>query len=278
MRERWPAIHPPDDFIGLYDPLGGYSEPDEYIPALANRCRHLGVEVLEWTCIDTILTTSGRIRGVQTASGLIEADAVVCTSYSWTNKLMETIEMQLPVKAFVHQRYVTRPLREAVNIAAINANPLFGYVRPAAGKRLLLGIETADRQEWKVDSFDFHMKKLSADPQLRATLMDTFALVLPALADTQWESERLGLLTFSIDNEPILGPIRALPGLFVGVAFHSGGFAYNPVSGMLLAQFVTNGQTRIDVSAFSPDRFDRDETARYLETTVKQKDAGSRRH
>jgi sarcosine oxidase subunit beta len=278
MRSRWPTLNPPDSFIGLYDPLGGYSEPDEYIPALANKCRHLGVEVLEWTCILSVLTASGRIRGVQTASGPIEADAVVCTSYPWTNTLLKTIGMQLPVKAFVHQRYVTRPLHEAVHIPAINASPLFGYVRPAAGKRLLLGIETADREEWKIDSFEFHLKTLSADPQLRAGLMRSFTPVLPALKESDWESERVGLLTFSIDNEPILGPVSELPGLFVGVAFHSGGFAYNSVSGLLLAEFVVDGKTRIDVSAFSPGRFDRDQTAKYLQSTVQQKDACSRRH
>jgi len=82
MRKRWPALNPPDDFIGLYDPLGGYSEPDEYVPALANQCRRLGVEVVEWTGVESVLTTGGRVRGVKTSTGVIEADAVVCASYA----------------------------------------------------------------------------------------------------------------------------------------------------------------------------------------------------
>jgi glycine/D-amino acid oxidase-like deaminating enzyme len=129
-----------------------------------------------------------------------------------------------------------------------------------------------------VNSLDFHMQQLSADPGLRNTLMRTFLPLIPALKEAAWESERVGLVTASLDDEPILGPIRQLPGLFVGLAFHSGGLAYSPVSGLLLAEFVADGKTRIDVSAFSPDRFDRDATRDYLATTVQQKHGSRRRH
>ena len=71
---------------------------------------------------------------------------------------------------------------------------------------------------------------------------------------------------------------RLLEGLYVGVAFHSGGFAYNPVTGMLLAELVAEGKTKLDISSFSPSRFPQDETREYLATTVPQKNATRRRH
>jgi glycine/D-amino acid oxidase-like deaminating enzyme len=101
---------------------------------------------------------------------------------------------------------------------------------------------------------------------------------LPDRALPAWEDEKVGLLTFSMDGEPILGPIKQAPGLYLAVAFHSGGFAYNPAAGELLAQFVAEGRTSIDVSAFSPDRFVRDETEHYLAKTIAQKDVSLRRH
>jgi sarcosine oxidase subunit beta len=81
-----------------------------------------------------------------------------------------------------------------------------------------------------------------------------------------------------MDGEPILGPVRELPGLFVGAAFHSGGFAYNPAAGQLLAEFVADGRTSIDVSAFAPERFDRREAEAHLASTVTQEHAVRRRH
>jgi glycine/D-amino acid oxidase-like deaminating enzyme len=69
-----------------------------------------------------------------------------------------------------------------------------------------------------------------------------------------------------------------LPGLYLGCAFHSGGFAYNPAAGSLLAEYVADGQTSLDVTAFSPNRFAAADTAAYLAATVTQADAVRRRH
>jgi glycine/D-amino acid oxidase-like deaminating enzyme len=132
--------------------------------------------------------------------------------------------------------------------------------------------------EQRVNSLDFHLSALTAEPELKDTLKQNFIPLLPALQGTTWEFEKIGLLTFTMDGEPMLGPVSAVPGLFIGLGFHSGGFAYNPASGQLLAEFVTDGRTSIDLSAFSPDRFDPKETKDYLDMTLSQKDVVRRRH
>ncbi|HZG66966.1 MAG TPA: FAD-binding oxidoreductase, partial [Herpetosiphonaceae bacterium] len=278
IRRRWPALKPREEYIGLFDPLGGYSEPDDYIPALAARCRELGVEIRERQQVTGFIQRDGRVAGVTTAAGDLEADAVVCTVYSWTLWLIEPLSLQMPVKAFVHQRYVTAPLPVPADIPAINANMLDGYIRPATGGRLLAGIESSAREEYRLPSADFHMSALTAPAELKDRLRQSLIPLVPALGDVPWDYERVGLLTFASDGEPILGPVAALPGFYVGVAFHSGGFAYNPVAGFLMAEYVADGRTSIDVSAFSPDRFNADDTAAYLATTVAQRDAVRRRH
>ncbi len=278
MQRRWPALRLPEDMIGLYDPLGGYSEPHEYIPALTRRLRELDVDIREGVAVQRIVESGGRVIGVETADGVIEGDAVVCTVYAWTHALLRRNGIRLPVKSFVHQRYVTHPLEAPVAIPAINANPYGGYIRPAHGNRLLGGIETPNREEYRVTSQSFHMSELHAPDGIADELHQRFASLVPALASVPWESESVGLLTFASDGEPILGPVRRLPGLFVGVAFHSGGFAYNPVTGMLLAEYVATGRTSIDISSFAPDRFDPDDIENWLAMTITQREVVRRRH
>jgi len=278
MRRRWPQLHPREEFTGLFDPLGGYSEPDEYLPALAARCRELGVEIRERTPVTGFRIEGGALRGVRTAEGELGADAVVCTLYAWTNLALGQMGLALPVKAVVHQRYVTTPLPEPLPVPAVNANPLGGYLRPAAGGRMLLGIETAGREEHRVTSPAFHLNELEAWPGLREQIRTCFEPYAPVLRQVEFAEERVGLLTFAKDGEPVLGPVRAIPGLYVGVAFHSGGFAYNPAAGLLLAELVADGRTHIDVSAFAPERFSEAETREYLALTLQQKDLVRRRH
>jgi glycine/D-amino acid oxidase-like deaminating enzyme len=283
IRYRWPDLTPTEEIIGLHDPLGGYSEPHRYIPALAQRLRDLGVELREGQQVTDFVMRNGCVVGVTTREGTLEADVVICTVHTWTLKVIERLGWQLPIKAFVHQRYVSAVLPKPINIPAVNANLYQGYIRPADGgnadiARILAGGETAERMEYQVPSLDFQMSVLSAPPEVKDRLKTSLAPLLPRLRETTWEHEAVGLISFSMDGEPILGPVRQFPGLYLGSSFHSGGFAYSPVAGLMLAEFVADGQTRINLAAFSPERFDPEATAAYLARPLAQKDAVQRRH
>ena len=147
MKRRWPMLQPQDNSVGLLDPLGGYSEPHEYVPALAARIRRMGVEVREGEMVKEIITSGGRVTGVAITNGFLEADAVIGAVDSWTRRLISDLGLTLPVKSFVHQRYLTEPLPSPLVFPVVNAHPLDGYVRPASGGRLLLGISSLERPE-----------------------------------------------------------------------------------------------------------------------------------
>ena len=282
MRRRWPDLTPEADVIGLHDALGGYSEPHEFVPALARRCRDLGVEIRENARVDGLQIDNGRVVGVQTGLGVLEADVVVCTVHAWTAAFMEGCGVRLPIKSFVHQRYVSSKLPERASIPAINANPYGGYIRPArlgtTDFRILAGGETEDREEERVDGPSFHMAGLSAPRNLRSQLSENLTPLVPKLAATRWETEQVGLISFSLDSEPVLGHLPEFPGLVVGAAFHSGGFAYSPVAGLLLAELAAGDSPSVDISSFSPGRFTKEDTDDYLATTVVQAEAFRRRH
>jgi len=281
IQRRWPALHPPEHIIGLHDPLGGYSEPDEYISALRRRNGELGIEICQNEMVVEALQAKGRVTGLRTTTRIIEADAVVSTVHVWSLALWRQLGLSLPMKTFVHQRYVTAPYSTPLRAPAVNANgqPYCGYFRPANGNRVLLGVETPECSESPVTAIDFHMSALKIPSGFRQRGIDKLVPVLPILRTATWETEHVGLLSLSMDGEPILGPVNRLPGLFIAGAFHSGGFSYNTVAGLLLAEFVADGHTSIDISTFSPDRFtDENEVGKYLSTSLTQEQVDSRRH
>ena len=297
MAAAWPDLALTGEPVGLFDPLGGYSEPDHYLPALADGCRALGVEIREGCMVSDFIVDGGRMAGVVADGRRIEADAVVSTVHVWTLKVLETIGLQLPLKSFVHQRYVTAPLPAPVRIPAVNANPYGGYLRPHYGQRLLAGIENPEAPEFRVPGRDFQMSTIAPPLGLGEAARENLLPLVP-VADragragstgrtgraghTGWEIEKAGLLSFSADGEPVLGPVERFPGLYVGVAFHSGGFAYNPAAGVLLAGYVADGRPEIDIGDFSPNRFDPRETEAYNRTRITHEEYSlpgqSRRH
>lgn len=286
ISQRWPHLTIPEEQIGLHDPLGGYSEPHEYLPALSKRVHDLGVDIRDGHTVTGLFEENGRVAGVtievDNQEMILEADVVISTVHVWTVQLLATIGIQFPIKAFVHQRYVTEGRASPARLPAINANPQGGYIRPAQigqnDHRILAGFESADRMEYDVTSPDFQMSSLSAPVQYRNRMTTNLVPLVPSLQQMKWTSEKVGLISFAIDGEPILGPITKLPGLYVGISFHSGGFAYNPAAGQLLAEYVMDGKTCIDVSLFSPQRFNGKTTAAYLAAKIPQSEAIQRRH
>lgn len=278
IEHRWPMLKVDESYTGLFDPLGGYSEPHEYIPALVKKLHELGVEIRERTPVTDVIIRNGQVTGVETANGMIQGDAVVCTVYAWTNVMLTRLGRTLPIKTFVHQRYITQPLPEPPLIPAINANPLLGYIRPAYGGRLLAGIETAERDEHRVNTADFQLDTLHAASHLKDDIKRNFSKLFPPLKNAEWESEKVGLITFCIDGEPLIGSLHELSNFYIATSFQSGGFAYNPVVGLLMAELVSDGKTFMDISSFSPERFDQPTVDSYLSATIQQQHAVRRRH
>lgn len=278
IRRRWPMLNPPDDHLGVLDPLGGYSEPPEYLAALTAKLKQQGVRIGTGATVEGIETRNSRAVGVRTEGRVVQGDAVVVANYAWVLPLLKTVDIAIPAKTFLHRRYVSAPLAGPFVAPPVNADPYSGYVRPADGNRILVGAETPDLDDIKLTDFRSRYEQLEDDPALRDGMVARFADFVPALRGLEWETRKVGLLSFSMDGEPILGPFGGMDGLFVGVCFHSGGFSYNPASGYYLAEFVANGRTSIDLTAFSPDRFAADETAAYIASTVPQRNAARRRH
>ncbi len=278
MRRRWLLLCPRDDAIGLFDPQGGYSEPDEYVPALARKCRDLGVDIRECLSVSGFISQGERIVGVIADGEALQADQVICAAHSWTNRLLAAVGRPMPFKSFVHQRYLTAPLDHAPKLPAVNANPYEAYLRPAKGHRLLVGGETAERPEFAPPSLAFDMNALQAPPGFSDALRGQVQPLLPSLERYPFTEARVGLISFSLDGEPILGGLPELPGLLLGNAFHSGGFAYNPVAGKMLADLATRGASDLDISAFSPARFSPAATETYLSSRLRQRDVFVRRH
>ena len=270
MRRRWPALVIEDDIHGFLDERGGYSEPDEYVPALAAGCRRRGVDIREFTAISEPVIESGRCTGVRTASGVVEADRVLSATHAWSDTVLAQAGYQMPCKLFVHQRFVTSPMPRPVALPAVNHHPGGCYFRPADGNRMLLGIGSPDRMERPALAADERMAGLTIDEEHFARERERHLRHVDLGGPISFEITKIGITAHSVDGEPIMGPVPSVEGLFVAGCLHSGGFAYNPGAGYVLAEMLADETPSVDMSYYAADRFDPAEVQEFMATKIRE--------
>ena len=118
--------------MGLPNLLGDYSDPSKYIAALTRRIRELNVTVEEDRKVIDFQMDHGRVTFVRTETDVFPVYSVLCVVHTWGSTLLKQMGWQIPVKTFVHQRYVTSPVSHSLVCPPINANSHDGYIRPAA--------------------------------------------------------------------------------------------------------------------------------------------------
>ncbi len=148
IEARFPDLMIAEEEYGVLDLRGSYSEPDRYLPALTAKVRDLGVQIQEGQVVEEFLIEGGSVTGVRTSeSGELRADAVVCTVNAWANSLLSGVGQPLPVRNFVHERYVTKPLQRPPRLPATNDDAKKVYYRPTEDDRLLLGTGSHEPQQ-----------------------------------------------------------------------------------------------------------------------------------
>ena len=278
ISERFPDLAAQETDIGVLDLRSGYSEPHRYIPALKAKLEDMGVEIRENEPVVGFDLHNDRVRGVVTEGGTIETDAAVCAVNAWTNHVLSLVGFRTPYKNFVHERFVTKPFPEPPRLPAVNDHILNGYVRPTDDNRLLLGTSVDNLGAYEMRGPDFDVSELEPHPDALPFLKENLVRRLPMMEGAKWDYHTVGLISLAHDVKPVIGPVPGVDGLFVGAHFHSGGFAYNPVSGLLIAEHVVDGGTSIDSEMYSPARFGHVDTDTFLAAPIMHDEMGVVRH
>ncbi len=77
----------------------GHADPDLTIAAYAVALRHMGVTLEEGVPVHRLVSEKGRVRGVETASGIVHADAVVLAAGIHAPALIAPLGLDLPMAA-----------------------------------------------------------------------------------------------------------------------------------------------------------------------------------
>lgn len=258
--EHYPVLRI-DDLVGaIWLPGDGKANPTDLTQALAKGARNRGTRVFERVRVTDVLTDGGRVTGVRTDVGDIDAEIVVNCAGQWAKQVGAMAGVNVPLHSAEHFYVVSEEIDGVHPDLPILRDPDgYTYFKEEVGGLVIGGFEP-EAKPWVAPDkipYPFEFQLLDEDWEHFEILMNNALLRIPALETTGIKKFYNGPESFTPDNQFILGEAPECVNFFVGAGFNSVGIATAGGAGRALAEWIVNGaptgdMTGVDIRRFAP--------------------------
>ena len=276
----------PEHFVGaMLEAHEGHVDPAGVTHAYAKAARMAGAEVYRGTWARAVSRRADgcwRVALYDTASGddrgEIVCEHVVNCGGLWAREVGRMVGLELPVLAMEHTYIVTEPLEAVMEhnrrTGAEMMNVIdFGgeiYMRQE-GNGMLLGTYEQACLPWspRQTPWDFSMRLLPEDLDRISDSLEVAFAHFPVLGTAGIQRVVNGPFTFAPDGNPLIGPVRGLPGYWTACAVMAG-LSQGGGVGLAMANWITGGDPGFDVWAMDVARFGDYATVAYTDAKVRE--------
>ena len=241
-----------DDLVGaLYIPHDGITSPVDTTMALAKGAKQRGATFVEGVAVDRLSVTDGRVTGVHTEQGFVEAETVVLAGGMWTRQLAETAGVRVPLQACEHFYIVTEPIEGVERGMPTVRDPgNYTYFKEETGK-IMAGFFEPRGKIWNLDGVprDFCFGTLPEDWDHVGPIFERAIHRMPALGEVGLQLFFNGPEAFTPDGVYHLGESNEVDGCFIAAGFNSVGIQSAGGVGWVLADWIVDGHPPMDLSA-----------------------------
>jgi sarcosine oxidase subunit beta len=228
------------DRDGLVDPSG-------LLQGYVSQAGKLGATLLTRTPATGIEVAAGRVTAVITPQGRIATGAVLISGGPWSKQIGAMAGVDLPIEPIRRQIAVTTPiagLRSDFPFVIDFSQALY-FHRESGG--ILTGMSNRDEKP----GFD-----TGIDEEWRLRHLEKAIARLPMLENADLAAEWAGLYEVTPDDQPILGALPLVQGLFVCAGFSGHGLMHGPAAGLVMSEEILDGRaTTIDIDSLRFARF-----------------------
>jgi len=260
---------------GLHFPSDGTANALRISTAFRSNAESRGVRFLEAELTGVVLSSSGSIRGVETSLAPLPCTSLVLATGIWTSHLIRVMGLDsgtpIPIIPVAHPYMYSRTRAPRHKTAPFIRWPESQIYARDHGP--FDGLGSYSHAPAPIDDL--------ASTALVPNLPDTFAAALETgaahlpdesvFADPRTAANAInGIFAITPDNLPLLGPVAAVPGLYLAAAIwvtHAAGCAR--VLADALVGTVSNGVADEDIlAALRPERFEQVEEAELRERAL----------
>jgi 4-methylaminobutanoate oxidase (formaldehyde-forming) len=259
--EEAQRLFPPMSTAGVtgaaYLPTDGYVDPSQLTLALAEGARRHGAEIYTHTRVTAINVERGRVTGVVTDRGEIEAEVVIDAGGIYAREIAQLVGVNVPVIPMAHEYLITKPHGVPLGVPTMRDPSLLVYFRGESGGLVMGGYER-NPAPWSLDGIppDFNGRLLAEDWPRFEELMENALVRVPGLGDAEVIRLINGPEAFTPDGEFIIGP-SDVRGFWVAAGFCAHGLAGAGGMGQLVAEWIVEGLPSLDVWEMDSRRFGR---------------------
>ncbi|MEO0492696.1 MAG: FAD-dependent oxidoreductase, partial [Actinomycetota bacterium] len=273
-------------FVGaMFDAHEGHLDPSQITHAYLECARKRGAETHRnsWVRdIDRAADGGWDLTVFDTKSdedkAIVHCEHVVNAGGLWAREVGRMVGLELPLLAMEHMYLLTEEIPEVVEYNEREGRQImhaidFGgeiYMRQE-GNGLLLGTYEQGGKPWaeRQTSWEFGARLLTPDLERIADSLDTGFKHFPIFAEAGIKQVINGPFTFASDGNPLLGPVRGLPGYWSACAVMAG-LSQGGGVGLSLANWIVDGDPGADVWGMDIARYGDYATMAYTNEKVRE--------
>jgi len=252
------VLQPKGLFAAVYQPRGARLTTASAAEAIGEEIEGFGGQISTDLEITGIESAGGRVAGVTTSLGGIRADAVVIAAGAWTNAILESLGIWVPMVPLAATRFLTEPAEipgEMPSILVPEMSDL--YVREYGGA-LTWGCLYGASPRYDFSAVPPPVEIGGPSPQgvdEMLAIAKRIRKTIPPLAELPRTASFTGFPCHTPDYRAMLGPVGGIEGLWLAAGDNYAGVTHGPGFGRLLADLIMRRPSIADCQSFSPERF-----------------------
>ncbi|RUW03124.1 MAG: sarcosine oxidase subunit beta family protein [Mesorhizobium sp.] len=230
---------------GLMQPRAGTARHDGVAWGYARGADSHGVDLIQNCEVTGFRLDRGKVRGVETSRGYIDADKVGVAVAGSSGRVMAMAGMRLPIESHVLQAFVTEGLKPTIpGVITFGAGHF--YISQSDKGGLVFGGD--------IDGYNSFAQRGNL-PVVEDVAEGGMAL-MPMIGRARLLRMWGGVVDMSMDGSPIIDRTQ-IDGLYFNGGWCYGGFKATPASGYAFAHLLATGAPHETARAYRIDRFAR---------------------
>ncbi|MEM6462540.1 MAG: FAD-dependent oxidoreductase [Pseudomonadota bacterium] len=245
---------------GLWDPEDGDIDPSQLTQAFAKGARDNGASIVRFTSVTGLNQRADGSWDVTTDKGDINADVVVNAAGYYADKIGKMVGRDIPMVTMSHQYLVTEAIDELkardTSIPLLR-DPDDSYYLRQEGNGLILGpYEWQATPHWLKEGTpdDFAFQLYPDDLERLEWYINAACARVPMLATGGVQKVINGPIPYAPDGLPLVGPAPGLTNFLEACVF-TFGICQAGGAGKVIAEFIAEGETELDLWFMDPRRF-----------------------